>query len=177
MFTPGGVRRIGGVTMEPGWRTLTVAPTLRWYGHGTRPRRVFQTGVDIERIHLQPSLDGAGNFVAVFSTPIRAAFNAILKNSLTGIATGQEIRIYGDAYLRDARETLRVHRRSTIRGAPDLRCNVQSIRAGWKLRDAERTPSCRALATVAQTESKPGDDLCSTGTSAQPAASGMGGGQ
>lgn len=152
-------------------------PVLRWYDYTTRLLRVFQIGVDIERIDLQQSLDRASNIVAAFSTPIKGAFNTILKDSLSGIATVQEIRIYGDAYLRDARETLRAHRRSTARDTSDWRYNVESIRAGWKLWDAELTKSCVVLATVAQKEFKPGDDLCSTGATPKPAAGGMGGGQ
>lgn len=152
-------------------------PVLRWYGYTTRLLRVFQIGVDIERIDLQQSLDRASNIVAAFSTPIKGAFNAILKDSLAGIATVQEIRIYGDAYLRDARETLSVHRRFTKRDPSAWRYDVRSLRAGWTLWDAELTRSCLVLATVAQKEFKPGDDLCSTGVAPKPAAGGMGGGQ
>lgn len=153
-----------------------VQPVLRWYGYTTRLLRVFQIGVDIERIDLQQSLDRASNIVAAFSGPLKG-FDAILKDSLSGIVTVQKVRIYGDAYLRDARETLRVHRTLTGRSGTGWIYDVKATRAAWRLWDAELGKSCQVLATVAQKDVRPGEDVCAIDSAATPAAAGTGDGR
>jgi hypothetical protein len=127
-------------------------PGLRWYGFTTRLLRVFQVGVDIERIDVQQTLDRASNLIAAFGGALNG-FLPILKDSLSGFVTVQKTRIYGDAYLRDARETLRVARGGTSR--PDaaretMRYDVGKMRRSWQIWDAELDKACKLLATVAK---------------------------
>lgn len=138
-------------------------PSLRWYEFVTRLLRVMQVAVDIERIDTEQSLDRFGNLLAAFSGPIKG-FGPILKDSISGFAAVQKTRLYGDAYLRDARETLRLHTMTTRSVVPSAAessttwtYNRARLEAAWKLWDAQLAGACQVLAGVAQKdESDPG---------------------
>jgi hypothetical protein len=139
-------------------RTLTVTdprgvwqPTLRWKGYATRLLRVFQVGVDDERIDATQTLERATNLVAAFSGSI-AGFLPLLKDGLSGAVAVQKTRLYGDAYLRDARETLLDARSATsvVSGHAAFRYEVGAFQDGWANWDKELTSSCAVLATIAK---------------------------
>jgi hypothetical protein len=91
--------------------------SLRWTGTATRTLRVFQVAADIQMIDAQQSLDRAKNILAAFNQPSALLFEGVLKDALKGFGTIQKVRLFGDAMLRDSRETLAVHRRSLCPGA------------------------------------------------------------
>lgn len=122
---------------------------LQWYNFVTRLLRVFQVGVDIERIDAEQSLDRASNLIAAFGGAIQG-FLPILKDGLAGFATVQKTKIYGDAYLRDARETLAVHRSGTTIDSTKLSYDADRLKAGWALWDEQLVRACTVLATVAK---------------------------
>ncbi|RZF63246.1 hypothetical protein EWE75_17005 [Sphingomonas populi] len=135
----------------------TIQPTLGWYGFTTRLLRVFQVGVDVERIDAQQTLDRASNLIAAFSGAIQG-FLPILKDGLSGFVTVQKTRIYGDAYLRDARATLNVARNATL-ARPDaaaMTYDVPKIQKSWALWDNEIDSACKVLATVAKKDEASG---------------------
>lgn len=122
---------------------------LRWRAYASRLLRVFQVGVDDERIDAQQSIDRAGNLVAAFggSSP---DFSLLLRDGLAGAIAVQGIRLYGDAYLRDARETLAMTRRVTTTDGGNFTYDVATIRQGWKVWDDELAATCATLATIAR---------------------------
>jgi hypothetical protein len=132
--------------------------TLGWFDYTTRLLRVFQVGVDIQRIDAQQSLDRASNLIAAFSGSV-AGFLPILEDGLAGAVTVQKVKIYGNAYLRDARETLALSRTATTPNA-DGSWTYQSpaIVGGWTLWDAELARACQVLATVAKKD--PASAVC-----------------
>ena len=141
-------------------------PRLGWTGYTTRLLRVLQVGVDIERIDAAQSLDRAANLVSAFAG--HGGFGPILKDGLAGVAAVQKIRIYGDAYLRDARETLKVVRVGTSRDAAGAwTYPVPTITAGWTLWDREMERSCQVLAVIAKKE--PATGVCIPGAAAEAA--------
>ena len=125
--------------------------TLRWRAFASRLLRVFQVGVDDERIDAQQSIDRGANLVAAFSGS-SPDFSLLLRDGLTGAIAVQGIRLYGDAYLRDARETLAMSRRATTVENGNFTYDAATIRQGWKIWDAELTTTCATLATVARTD-------------------------
>jgi len=141
--------------------------TLHWYNAVTRVLRVFQVGVDDEQIDIQQTLDRASNLLEAFSNAFKG-FVPILKDALSGLVTVQKTQIYGDAFLRDARETLAVHRSGvhyTGTGTDtEITYEVAKTRAGWKLWDDQLNESCAVLATVAQKDKAAG--ICAGAQSA-----------
>jgi hypothetical protein len=122
---------------------------LRWRAYATRLLRVFQVGVDAERIDAQQSIDRAANLVAAFSGST-TDFSSVLRDGLAGVVAVQGIRLYGDAYLRDARETLAMTRRATTVDGGNIAYDVAAFRQGWKNWDDELAATCATLATVAR---------------------------
>ncbi len=131
---------------------------LRWSSFVTRLLRVFQVALDSQRIDTEQSLDRAGNLVAAFSSGNVAAFVPVLKDALAGATSVQKTRIYGDAFLRDARETLSSHRAGTSFAGPgSVSYAIDRTSAGWALWDEPLTRACGVLATVAKREK---DETC-----------------
>lgn len=122
---------------------------LRWQAYATRLLRVFQVGVDAARIDAQQSIDRAGNLVAAFGGP-SADFSLLLRDGLAGVIAAQGTRLYGDADLRDARETLAMTRRATSVGNDSFTYDVAVFRQGWKVWDDELVRTCATLATLAR---------------------------
>jgi hypothetical protein len=143
--------------------------SLGWFDYTTRLLRVFQVGVDIQRIDAQQSLDRASNLIAAFSGSA-GSFLPILEDGLAGAVTVQKVKLYGNAYLRDARETLALSRTATTPNS-DGSWTYQNptIVGGWTLWDAELSRACQVLATVAKKD--PASAVCvPPGTPAQPAS-------
>jgi hypothetical protein len=132
--------------------------TLGWFDYTTRLLRVFQVGVDIQRIDAEQSLDRASNLIAAFSSSV-GSFLPILKDGLAGAVTVQKVKLYGNAYLRDARETLALSRTATTPN-PDGSWTYQNptMIGGWRLWDAELARACQVLATVAKKD--PASAVC-----------------
>jgi hypothetical protein len=122
---------------------------LRWRAFASRLLRVLQVGVDDERIDAQQSIDRGANLVAAFSGS-SPDFSLLLRDGLSGAITVQGIRLYGDAYLRDARETLAMIRRTTTADGGNFTYDVATIRQGWKIWDEELATTCATLAAVAR---------------------------
>lgn len=147
----------GGATYNGalGYVTLThddAQPFLRWKEYATRLLRVFQVGVDDERIDAQQTLDRASNLIAAFSGP-PTGFLPILKDGLAGVISVQKTRLYGDAYLRDARETRLVAVSALDASkADEVTYKVPEYDAAWKRWDKELTDACTVLATIAKKE-------------------------
>lgn len=144
---PGAVAEVATID-RPGERQ----PELRWRSMATRLLRVFQVGVDIQLIDAQQTLDRARNLLAAFSGAGAADFLPILKDAVSGFAALQRTQIYADAGLRDARETLAVHRVGARRTPTGFRYRVEATRQGWLLWDRQLEASCHVLATVAKRE-------------------------
>lgn len=122
---------------------------LEWSEYTTRLLRVFQVGVDIQRIDAQQTLDRITNLVAAFSGPV-AGFEEVLRDGIAGVVTVQKIKLYGGAYIRDARASLAVARNGTSLSGRTWSYHVPTLRQGWALWDEELNEACRVLATVAK---------------------------
>lgn len=150
-------------------RTLTIADLrgrvqaeLGWTEYTTRVLRIFQVGVDIQRIDTQQTLDRFSNLIAAFSGPV-GGFKSILKDGMAGIVTVQKVKLYGGAYLRDARGTLAVARATTRRADGSWTYDVQALSQGWELWDREIVRACQVLATVGKKD--PASAVCIPGES------------
>lgn len=143
--------------------------SLRWSSFVTRLLRVFQVALDSERIDTQQSLDRAGNLIAAFSGGNIAGFVPIFKDALAGAASVQKTRIYGDAFLRDARESLSSHRAGTAfnQDRSGVRYDIGRTADAWQLWDEPLARACGVLATVAKHEQA---ETCIPDLSAKPAA-------
>ena len=148
-------------------RTLTIADLrgqvqeeLGWTEYTTRVLRIFQVGVDIQRIDAEQTLDRFSNLIAAFSGPA-GGFKSVLKDGLAGIVTVQKVRLYGGAYLRDARGTLAVGRATTRRAGGSWTYDVQALSHGWKLWDREIARACQVLATIGKKD--PASAVCIPG--------------
>jgi hypothetical protein len=125
-------------------------PVLRWKEYVTRLLRVFQVGIDDERNDAQQSLDRASNLIAAFSGP-PSGFLPISKDGLAGVVSVQKTRLYGDAYLRDSRETRFVAVDALDASKTgEWTYNVSQYDAAWKRWDKELTDACTVLATIAK---------------------------
>ncbi len=147
IMTPGAMLDADGlltVTDPAG----TVRPTLRWRAYTTRLLRILQVGLDDERIDARQSIERAGNLVAAFHGPATGLL-PLLEDSLAGAITAQEIRLYGDAYLRDARETLAMTRNATTAGDHSFTYRVAAFQQGWQNWDIELARACTTLASIA----------------------------
>lgn len=122
---------------------------LVWKEYTTRVLRIIQVGVDIQRIDAEQTLDRFGNLLAAFSGA-GGGFQAILEDGLSGIVTVQKVRLYGGAYLRDARASLAVARSTTKYEGARWTYDVPALTREWKLWDAEIDRACQVLATVAK---------------------------
>lgn len=152
----GKAATVGAAAAKPKIATITILgyrgkaqPSLEWFDYTTRLLRVFQVGVDIQRIDAQQTLDSFSNLIAAFSGPVKG-FESVLRDGLRGVVTVQKIKLYGGAYLRDARGTLAVARNSTSRAGENWTYDVQTLAHGWRLWDAQLVQACTVLATVAK---------------------------
>lgn len=136
---------------------LTEQVNLRWAENTTRILRVFQVAVDIQVIDGRQSLDRATNILAAFTNPTTAKFGAVLKDALRGFGTIQKVRFYGDAMLRDARETLAAHRNGISGGTDFTYALPKTPEKGsaeylWRLWDRPLTKACTIIASSARIE-------------------------
>lgn len=142
------------VPAEP---TTEAQPVLRWRANVVRILRVFQVAGDVEMIDAQQSLDRAKNLIAAFNQPSNLVFMGILKDAVKGLGTVMKVRLMGDGMLRDARETLAVHRRTTLGaiGGDFTYSFADSNGQGsylWKLWDGELARACTVIASAAKQE-------------------------
>lgn len=143
--------------------------TLRWDEQVTRILRVFQVAQDDELIDAKQSLDRLTNIIAAFSKPTLGAFKGLLTDSLKGLGSMQKVALYGDALLRDGRETLAVHRRRVMRmdaanqvvtGAGPFASlaikgdpAIAAAKRGWTLWDGQIRDACTVLTAIAKDQS------------------------
>jgi hypothetical protein len=144
-------------------------PVLLWRDYTTRLLRIFQVGVDIERIDTEQTLDRAANLLAAFSGALKG-FLPILQDGLNGVMTVQKTRIYADAYLRDARQTLSATSGATSVSGTGMTYDVKTLRMGWTVWDDEIISACKILATVAKKSEDSIACIPKPGASAAPAS-------
>ncbi len=131
--------------------TRREVPTLRWYDNATRILKLFQVAYDTQVIDGYQSLDRATNLLTAFSRPTPGAFRSILQDALKGLASLQKVQLYGDAMLRDGRETLAWHRRKLgARNGTVFVLEPTEAEARWRLWDRRIAASCSLLAQVAK---------------------------
>ncbi|MBX9886027.1 MAG: hypothetical protein K2X68_13760 [Novosphingobium sp.] len=124
---------------------------LRWQSYATRILRVFQVAKDTQVIDAGQSLNRLTNIIAAFSRPSTLLFQGLLKDALGGFGAMQKVRLYGDAMLRDGRETLTGHRLATSLKGSDFTLSETDVAIRrWRLWDGNLRQSCAVLAAIAK---------------------------
>lgn len=151
-----------GILKMPEKASTTSQISLRWHDTATRILRVFQVAADIEMIDARQSLDRAKNLLAAFNQPSTLLFEGVLKDALKGFGTIQKVRLFGDAMLRDARESLAVHRRRLctaggscsgefVYSLPPAGTQAEGVdERMWLLWDRELARACTVIASAAK---------------------------
>lgn len=129
----------------------SVQRSLRWQDYTMRILRVFQVAKDTQVIDAGQSLDRLTNILAAVAKPGAALFQGLLKDSLQGFGAMQKIALFGDAMLRDGRETLAAGRLATTYGKGGFTLSKPGAAIQrWHLWDGNIRQSCNVLAAIAK---------------------------